>query len=52
MSLKIKIMVKAVKIRMDHGENLEGILTSYPRLTAEEKATISREIKAGNTVLL
>ncbi len=52
MSLKIRIMVKAVKIRMDRGESLEEILGSYPRLTEDEKATISREIEAGDTALL
>ncbi len=46
MSLKIKIMVKAVKIRMAGGEDLGAILESYPKLTHEEKEDISREINA------
>ncbi len=37
MSLKMKIMLRAVKIRMEQGEELEAILASYPKLTEAEK---------------
>jgi uncharacterized protein (DUF433 family) len=36
--LKMKIMVKAVNIRLAGGEEMETILASYPALTEEEKA--------------
>ncbi len=44
MTAKMTIMLRAVKIRMDRGEDLGVILESYPRLTKEEKNAISREI--------
>lgn len=52
MSLKIRIMVKAVKIRMDAGEGLEEILASYPKLTEGEKVAISQAIEAEITDLM
>ena len=39
-SIQKSIIIKAVKIRMDRGENLQEILESYNRLTEEEKAEI------------
>lgn len=47
MSLKLKIMMKAVKIRMEKGEELEAILASYPRLTEEEKAQLRSAVQPG-----
>ena len=44
MSPKMRIMVKAVKIRLGRGEELEDILSSYPKLTEEEKQTIRKEV--------
>lgn len=44
MTLKLKIMCRAVRIRMENGETLEEILLSYPRLTAEEKRVIEKEM--------
>ena len=39
-SILKSIIIKAVKIRMDRGEDLQEILESYSRLTEEEKAEI------------
>ena len=39
------IMVKAVRIRMENGEELEKILESYPRITKEEREEILAEIR-------
>ena len=47
MSLKLKIMLKAVKIRMEKGEELEAILQSYPKLTEEEKNQLRTAIQTG-----
>ncbi len=44
MSLKMKIMLRAVRIRMGAGEDLETILAAYPRLTGEEKELLRREV--------
>ena len=46
MTLKLRIMCKAVRIRMEEGEPLEEILLSYPRLTEEEKEQIRLELQA------
>lgn len=46
MTLKVKIMLKAVKIRMEQGENIEEILASYPRLSSAEKDEIRSYINA------
>ncbi len=43
MSLKMKIMLRAVRIRMSAGEDLETILAAYLRLTGEEKELLRRE---------
>ncbi len=40
-----KIMVSAIKARMKQGEDLEGILASYPKLTKDEKEEL-REVIA------
>ena len=40
MSLKLRIMARAVKIRMRNGEKLEAILAGYSKLTEEEKKMI------------
>lgn len=37
------LMVKACKIRMDAGEDIESILSTYPKLSESEKDRI-REI--------
>lgn len=39
-SIQKSIVIKAVKIRMDRGEDVREILESYNRLTDEEKAEI------------
>ena len=39
-AVKLKIMVKACKLRMAAGEDLEDILASYPALTEEDKDQI------------
>lgn len=42
--IKLKIMVKACKIRMEAGEDLEDILASYPALSEEDKEQIRQQI--------
>ena len=38
--LKLNIMIRACKIRMNAGESLEDILDSYPLLLEEDKQQI------------
>lgn len=46
---KLKIMVKAVEIRIKNGEEIDDILDSYPKLTDDDKAYIKAEIIGGET---
>ncbi|MEW4414410.1 hypothetical protein [Clostridium sp. AN503] len=45
-NIQKNIIIKAARIRMERGEELEEILSSYPRLTAAEKAEILAEIQS------
>ena len=44
MSLKMRIMVRAVQTRLNNGEELEAVLASYPRLTNEERELIRNHV--------
>ena len=46
MNAKLKIIAKAVMIRMDNGELLEEILLSYPALDEREKAELRKYIQS------
>lgn len=37
-SIQLKIIERAIRIRLDNGEDLEDILASYPKLSSEETA--------------
>lgn len=50
MSLKMKIMLRAVKIRMEQGEELEAILASYPKLTEAEKQQLREAVLKDSTL--
>lgn len=39
-ALKLKIMVKAFRIRLDVGEEFDAIVADYPALTADDVAAI------------
>ena len=41
--LQLKIIKKAVAIRLSDLENIDEILASYPKLTEEEKRVIKQE---------
>lgn len=45
--LQMRIMTKAVKIRLGNGEALDAILESYTKLSAEEKEEIRKTVRAG-----
>lgn len=45
-SIQKNIIIKAVRIRMERGEEPGEILESYPRLTDAEKAEILAEIQS------
>ena len=44
MNIKLRIMLRAVQIRMKNGEKPESILRSYPRLTDEEKEILRNAV--------
>ena len=44
-ALKLKIMVRAFKIRIKNGEDFSDIAADYPALTAEDFETIREELK-------
>ena len=43
-SIQKKIIVRAVKIRLNKGENIDDILASYPKLSEKDKADIKKEL--------
>lgn len=45
---KKKIMIKAIQIRLNRGEDLETILASYPKLTDEDKESLRKEFESEN----
>ena len=45
MSLKMRIMLRAVKIRISAGENIEDILSSYAKLSETEKESLREKVK-------
>lgn len=42
--LQKDIVVKAIKIRLKNGEDIEAIMSSYIRLTQDERDEIATEI--------
>ena len=42
----LKIMIRAVKIRLERGEKLEAILDSYPKLSETEKVMVREKISS------
>lgn len=44
MTLKLKIMLRAVKLRLERGEDIETILASYPALKEDEKKELREAI--------
>lgn len=44
-AIKLRIMVRACKIRMDAGEALDDILASYPALNDADRKQIRAEIE-------
>ena len=44
-TLKMKIMVRAFKIRIKDGENFEDIAADYPALTVDDLEAIKAELE-------
>ncbi len=42
--IQLRILMRAIKIRMSRGEAIDDILASYPRLTDSEKSVIKQTI--------
>ncbi len=40
MNAKLKVICLGVQVKLDRGEDLESILTSYTKLTSEEKEIV------------
>ena len=47
MTLKLKLLYRVVRRRVERGENLAEILTDYPKLTAEQRAEIVKALSKG-----
>ena len=43
-ALKLRIMVRAFRIRIANGESFEDIAADYPALTTDDLATINAEL--------
>ena len=43
-NIQKNIIIRAVKIRMEKGEDLETILASYTKLTDEEREEIMKQV--------
>lgn len=43
-TLKLKIMIRAFRIRIKNGENFEDIATDYPVLTADDLQDIRKAL--------
>ena len=44
-ALKMKIMVRAFRIRIENGESIEDIATDYPALTVDDLEAIKAELE-------
>lgn len=47
MTLKLKLLYRVVRRRVERGENLAEILKDYPKLTAEQRAEIVKALSKG-----
>lgn len=46
-NLKMKIMVRAFRIRINHGEDFADIASDYPALTTDDLEAIREALNAG-----
>lgn len=44
MTLKLKLLCRVVRRRVERGEELNAVLADYPRLTEKQKAEIVRAL--------
>lgn len=44
-NLKMKIMVRAFRIRIENGESIEDIAADYPALTVDDLEAIKAELE-------
>lgn len=47
MTLKLKLLCRVVRRRVERGEDLSGVLKDYPRLTEEQRAEIVKALNKG-----
>lgn len=45
MTLKLRLLVRVVRRRVEGGEELEAVLKEYPKLTEAEKAMVREALK-------
>ena len=50
-TLKLKIMVRAFKIRLKNGESFEDIAADYPALTVDDLEAIREVLELGKMTL-
>ena len=47
MTLKLKLLCRVVRRRVERGEDLSGVLKDYPRLTEKQRAEIVETLSKG-----
>lgn len=47
MTLKLKLLCRVVRRRVERGEELNAVLADYPRLTEKQKAEIIKALDKG-----
>lgn len=45
MTMALSLLCRVIRRRVAKGEELEAVLTEYPRLTEEERALIKRTLR-------
>lgn len=45
MTLKLKLLLRVVKRRVESGEALEAVLKDYPKLTAAERESVTSAVR-------
>ena len=49
-NLKMKIMVRAFRIRIENGENIEDIAADYPALTTDDLEAIKEALNTSERI--
>ena len=50
LNLKLRIMYRAIRVRLENGETITEIMETYPKLTEKEKQMLLDELKKNNLI--